>query len=164
MKDDSARLSASCMPDFQAWQKVNDSVTFSTTDYLAGVFITTPLHPDFLVALTELLWPRFVEVNGAVFHAAYFDSARHDTLLETHPAPREREYWLNLVILDRLFEAPNGDFFPQHAAVILSTAASMWRARLREVFPDRSFTVTVIEDAEAGDYGLTFTQVEHSPD
>ena len=163
MNDDRASLPTSGMPDFLAWRKANDESTFNTTDYLIGVVGAAALHPDFLLALTELLWPRFVEVDGAIFHAAHFDAARHDVLLDTHPAVRDREYWINLVLLDRLFEAADGEFFPRHAAAILAIAASMWRSRLKEVFPERAFEVMVIEDAEAGDYGLTFTQAERSP-
>ena len=163
MKDDRASLRPSQMPDYLAWQKANAGAEFSTTDYLVGVFGAARLHPDFLVALTELLWPRFVEVEGAVFHAAYFSAARHEELLAGCSTTREREYWMNLVILDRLFETPDDGFLAQHAAVLLSTVSGMWRARLSEVFPDRQFDITTIEDHEAGDYGLTFTQATRSP-
>lgn len=163
MKDDRARPLPSHMPDYLAWQKANEGAEFSTTDYLVGVFGAARLHPDFLVALTELLWPRFVEVEGAVFHAAYFSAARHEELLGSCTTTREREYWMNLVILDRLFDAPNDEFLAQHAAVVLSVVGDMWRARLNEVFPDRHFDISTIEDHAAGDYGLTFTQATRSP-
>lgn len=163
MSEDGPRVPADDLPDYLAWRKANDKTEFTTTDYLVGVFHTTPLHPDFLVALTELLWPRFVEVEGGVFHAAHFDAARHEELLASCATTREREFWMNLVILDRLFDAPDGTFFSQHAAALLSAAAAMWRTRLQEAFPDRAFEVTAIEDHEAGDYGLTFTQTTSSP-
>lgn len=151
------KLQLQNLPDYEAWRKINPNKEFSLTDYVYGVHQAQQLHPDFFVALIELMWPTFVEIDKQIFLGQAFSTARYEQLQATVSHPREVEYWINLTILDGLFES-KGKFYPDHAEYILCSIAEMWKVKLQKVYPEKSFTFFVIKDSESGDFGITFNQ------
>ncbi|MDB5838996.1 MAG: hypothetical protein JWQ23_948 [Herminiimonas sp.] len=146
------------LPDYQAWRDANHKKEFSLTDYIYGIWRQHKLHPDFFVGLIELMWPKFVEVDNRIFLKQTFSPARCEQLRADLNSDEEIEYWMNLTVLDALFESSTEDFYSEHAEYVLSSMAEMWTWRLREMFPNKKFIVSVIKDFERGDFGITFSQ------
>lgn len=151
-------LQLPALPDYQAWKDVNSDKEFSLTDYVYGIHQKHQLHPDFFVALMELMWPKFVEIDNHIFLKQAFNTARYEQLRATINYPSEVEYWMNLTVLDGLFESSKGGFYRDHAEYVLSSIAEMWESRLQMVFPEKRFTVSIIKDSESGDFGIAFSQ------
>ncbi len=119
-----------------------------------------------LEALTysRLFWPDFIEFEGMVFPAAVFESeqdqARARAALARSGSRGAAERALNR------FEIPS-DFFASHRVPttdeenreLAERMAQTWRARLTQLFPNRTFTVAV-EHAPDEPPTLTFFQCE----
>ena len=147
--------------DFQNWKFANSTQEFSAIDYVYGVIQTKRLHPDFMVCILALLWPDFIEIDGRIFLRSAYSAHRHDEFLsKAGGGSDDSEYWMNLTMLDALFESDDGHILTEHANKFLDALAEMWRARLQLLYPTGQFKVTVINDAESGDFGITFSQAQ----
>ena len=146
------------LPDYQAWKNVNYDSQFTLIDYVYGIHQKHQFHPDFFVALMELMWPKFVEIDNHIFLKLAFNAARYEQLRTTMNYPSEVEYWMNFTVLDGLFESSKEGFYHDHAEYVLTAIPEMWESRLHMVFPEKKFTVSIIKDSENGDFGIAFSQ------
>lgn len=124
-----------------------DTTSFNVLDFASA--FGNPL--DALV-YSRLFWPDFVDFKGAVLPATFLESEQdrsriQDALSASTPAEVERSW--------NRFEIPS-DFFASHRfpttdaenLELAERMAQSWRARLLQLFPDRSFTVQVEHEPE----------------
>lgn len=145
------------LEDFEAWRDANQPRVFTMADYVHGVFKAKRLPSDLFVALVELAWPEFVEVEGLIFLGDQFSSERFDGLVSQGLERSQLEYWMNLCLLDGLLD-PSSKESSAKVVYVARRLAGAWRAKLALDFPERSFEVTVIDDSETGDVGVVFSQ------
>jgi hypothetical protein len=124
---------------------------FGVLDFLAA--FGSPLDA---LTYAQLFWPDFVQVEGMVLLAQSTqgeqDSEKVRETLVRHAGDRRRtEEEFNLVeIPSGVFTANLGETTDDQDRWLAETLASMWEARLRSRFPERSFTVRVFSPSETG--------------
>jgi len=113
---------------------------------------------------SELFWPEFVEYKGMIFLASEVEDTagrnRVDGALATYGGDRGQvEESFNFVEVPPLFGARSGETTDLEDQLLANKLASMWCARLLQVFPDRKFVVTVTEQGDTGEeIGVLFYQ------
>jgi hypothetical protein len=135
-------IEKSKLSDFQEWRNANAD-GFTLFDYLRGNLVTEEVESDVIVAVFELLLPRFVEVENMVFLEEEFSENKLSDLSRGR-SNKEIEYWMNLLNISSLFESVQKSVIQEMA---LSIKAS-WLARLRDTFPNKVFEVNLVEDGE----------------
>lgn len=104
-------------------------------------------------ALADLYWPKFVEYRGSVFLGFKFDRNAIDHWHDHLSGDRRAvEAVVNHVHLWDYFVVA---LESEYAALpeLAESIAVIWRAAVREAFPDRGFEITVSDGS--GDYGPT---------
>ncbi|MFJ4780669.1 hypothetical protein [Streptomyces sp. NPDC088762] len=103
-----------------------------------------------LVALSRLLWPRFVEVQGCVLWDRAYEEPNfelwHDSLSGD---TRKIEATLNQLRVWQIVESEDVEEDWQALKFAADCIVKTWRAALRAEFPERNFDVRVI-DSEDG--------------
>lgn len=104
------------------------------------------------ILVTQIIWPRFVEVDGHVLREDAYDP---DTLSHWRESTNENRQAVESVInhlhMYDLFKSDDAplETFEYVAQVMLRT----WKAALAEQFPDKHFEVRYV--TEPDDYGPT---------
>ena len=60
------------LKDYERWRAANNE-QFSLNDYAYGVMFNQGVPADAVLALAELVWPRFTEIDGLILLAEQFD-------------------------------------------------------------------------------------------
>lgn len=137
--------------DYEKWQKENEPEAFSLLDYIHGVALFNHLKIDLAFSFMELFWPSFIEVDGHLLLENFYDKDRYDENVSTKMASSEVELWMNLILLDDLFEEMEYDL----TVKLCQNIAIMWRCKLKQEFPKKSIVVKEFVE-EGDDIGLTF--------
>ena len=137
-----------------------DTTNFGVMDLLHAV--GSPLEA---LMYARLFWPEFVEMEGMVFLKETVededDRQRFWEAYETHRRDRRRtEESLNLIEVTRLFGARGNESSPAEDRCLADRLATMWRARLATIYPDRSFVVDVVQvdPSDPDEIGIVFYQ------
>ncbi|ALA20339.1 MULTISPECIES: hypothetical protein [unclassified Chelatococcus] len=119
-------------------------------------WIAHNVHPDEVVAVGRLLFPRFVEFNGGVFLEMKFKEASFFEWMAKLKRLPDVERILNHVHIHDLFS--NSTDAPEESYMaVAELLAATWRQALGTCFPDQSFVVEVSADPD-GDPVVTFAQ------
>jgi hypothetical protein len=132
---------------------------FSYIDFIAR-YLKLPL--DFWIGFSELLMPEFIEVDGMVVIDELFKEKIKDYqkyLKESMPI-KDIEYWINLICVDSSLSylSKTGNYDPHAERYFADKVKKAWEIKLKNDFPDKSFTVKIIDDKEFGDLLVTFFQ------
>jgi hypothetical protein len=141
---------------FEDWKAANVERTFGWVDYAHSVLKEHQVPGDFAIAMAQLLWPEFIEVEGSVFLAEQYSSGKALRLEGQGFKGAELEYWMNLFSVDGFLDGVDSateEDEEQLATLLVKT----WQAKLRADFPLRSFRVLAVRDDEAGDLCVTLT-------
>jgi len=114
--------------------------------------------PDLLFHMIEIFWPTFIEKDGYVFLKEKFSKDYYDRLIDEDSNP---EYWVNLLTIDEYFSEM--DDWDEKSTLFAKALVTIWKAKLKSDFPEKSFTVQYLCDEEYGDCGLTFYQTTKNP-
>lgn len=133
-----------------------DTTGFNITDFLHR--FGSPLDA---LWYGSLIWPELVEFREMVFlKDAVEDSNDRDRIeqaLEHFQHDRMQvERSFNLTELPELFGAHSADLDGSGYDALRDMLLVTWRARLREVFPDREFVVAALTEDQVPGCALTF--------
>jgi hypothetical protein len=143
------------LPDYERWRLANLPNPFSLLDYVHGVVSANDLAADIIIAIAQLVWPHFIEVDGVVYLAEQYSEARLSELTSNGRA--DAEYWMNLVSVDGLLHELKGGS-AEYALSLAELLSRSWAAKLSQEFPQRVFDVRVQADATVGDVCVVFTE------
>jgi hypothetical protein len=106
-------------------------------------------------SLLMIAWPEFVEYRDCVFLKWSFSQSNVDTWFEelSGNGPAVEGVVNHLHLWDAF--SLNGPADYRAASAMSANIANMWRAALRDAFPDREFDVTLTDEPD--DYGPTLT-------
>lgn len=115
---------------------------------------------DALVYLS-VIWPRFVDLMGMVFRDVDVeteeDRSRVRAALDRYGSTLEVERSFNWVDVGILFAPKNYGSSSEEDRQLAEILREVWSAKLRQDFPDRTFTTEVIPpDVTGGSYGVRF--------
>ncbi len=142
--------------DYERWRSSNLPESFSLFDYIHAIMKTKQISADLVIALARLLWPDFVEINGRVFLAEQYSEAKLHELRTQGFNETEAQYWMNLFSVDGLLgaqESSHPDYEGEFAAILECS----WSAKLAMDYPGRHFMVRTVQDEDAGDICIVFT-------
>lgn len=143
--------------DFDKWKHSNPN--FTLFDYVFQEAKSVNLNSDFYFALFELIWPKFIRRDKFVFLEQNYSSEKLDKLNESNVCKNENqniELWMNLVNIDPFFEHTNVS--DEYVEAFTKKLVETWSAKLKMDFPNLSFKVEYMHDADVNDYALTFYQ------
>lgn len=145
------------MKDFERWRSANAGQEFSLFDYAYAALCDTRAGADLALAMTKLVWPRFVEVEGCVFLGEQYSLAKESELRSRGFTGPDLEFWINLFSVDGLVRGlPSTS--ADHEEELALLLRDSWDAKLKKDFPDRFFLVRIVRDEDVGDVCLVFTQ------
>lgn len=106
--------------------------------------------------------PEFFEVDGFLFVKDRDDSL--DELrkrVASHASPGEAQRWMNIVLLNDIFDELIGSDWDETPAIIeiVELLIRTWMYQVEARFPHLVATVEKVNDEEYGDYGLRLTNV-----
>lgn len=139
--------------DFEAWKKVNGQ-SFSKLDYIHGIIKTALLSSDLYFAFLDLFWPEFIEHEGMIFIKDWF-TERKNVIADKKMTTSEKEYWVNLLSIDGLFDTELDDI---KMTLLSNKIGEAWEAKLKKEYPRRIFKVHIINSED--DVAVTFQQIE----
>lgn len=130
--------------DYQNWVSANQSKRFSLFDYVHAKLNFDRVSPDLAVALLNLYWPTFQEIDGWVFLEEEFSKEKYQELASSNNS--QLEYWMNLINLESIFSlAP-----VETQEYVALKITEMWKAKLKIDFPEKKFIVKkFIDEGEA---------------
>lgn len=110
---------------------------------------------------SELFWPQFVEFSGMVFlESDVEDDADRERImvaLARHAGDTQHvEKIFNYVEVPSLFGRRAEESTNQEDRLLAERMAVMWRARLAELYPDKSFEIQIVEPPHGSDDELGF--------
>lgn len=129
------------IPTYDDWLKANGK-GFSLFDYLYGEITQYGAPADIVWAVAKLTWPEFVMVDGRVFLKECFTEEKYASLRNEGRAPKEMEYWMNMVNVGGLFAEGDGT----KLAAVAATFSAAWPAKAKQDCPSLEFDCEVIED------------------
>lgn len=128
------------LSDYQSWVKANKSKRFSLLDYVHAKLNFDNISPDLAVALLQLYWPTFHEVDGFVFLKEEFSEKKYREVISNNEV--QLEYWMNLISIESICSSATSKV-QEYIAIRVT---EMWRAKLKIDFPEKSFIVKKIND------------------
>lgn len=153
-EDGSVRESANTIQEFN-FASI-DGIDIWTKDFpppdTAEVYVSQEVNLAAVVAMTDLLCPRFVDVEGAVLVERKYSpesflewKTRFEGDLRGVESMLNHEHVWDLFQFDSEAEVEDG---PSYAAleVVAERMAITWKAAAEAQFPDRSFTCEVTDD------------------
>lgn len=137
-----------------------DTTSFNPLDliYRFGSPLTALLN-------SELFWPQFVVFEEMVFLEGELenddDQGRIRVTLARYGGNKEWvEKSFNFIEIPSLFGRKAEESTDSEDQLLAERMVAMWRARLADQFPDRTFEVTIVERGESDDeVGFLFYQV-----
>lgn len=111
-----------------------------------------------------LFWPDFVEIDGMVFLSDMVSTAEalgrvKASLASSGQNRAAVEAAFNVIEVPTLFGRHIGDTTDDEDRELCGLLAVVWRYRLLQLFPERTFVVQVLSCAETGgEIGLQFSQ------
>lgn len=149
MKDlDSIKLN-----DYEMWVNANSTKKFSLFDYMHGVMLTENLSSDLFIAFLKLVWPEFYSYNNCVFLKEQFDQKKYDELVDQGLSNKDIEYWINLVLIDGIFENAT----VETCEYLAKNLVSAWKVKLKNDFPEKDFELKYFFEEEDG-FFVVFSQ------
>jgi hypothetical protein len=148
------------LEDFDKWKQSNKD--FTLFDYVFQEARNVNLNSDFYFAFFELIWPKFIRRNEFVFLEQNYSSEKLQKLHDTDAVKKDHqniEFWMNLVNIDPFFE--HTDVSDEHVEAFTIKLVETWSAKLKIDFPNVSFKVEYMHDADVSDYALTFYQTNN---
>ena len=137
-------LDTSWLPKFTAdkslvsWEYLLDNIIEGYADY------------EVAIAFTNLYWPNFVERRGCIVRAEFATDAL-DRCWDSTGGNREQiELVLNHLHIADIIPSESGAADERLLSYLGQSIAQMWRARLRDLFPDRECVVTFVDDESDG--------------
>ncbi|WP_158942890.1 hypothetical protein [Granulicella sp. S190] len=120
-----------------------DTRLFSVLDFASA--FGSPLYA---LVYSKLFWPDFIELKGMIFHESIMESEedrfRVEKALLAGQTRREIERSFNsFEIPSSFFSSNRGSTTLAEDVLLANRLGHMWRLRLLEVFPERTFTVDV---------------------
>lgn len=137
-----------------------DTQGFNSLDFIHR--FTSPLMA---LLFSELFWPNFIEIDNMIFLETTFedksDLQQLHMAIERYKGDRQKiEESFNTVEVPSLFGAKVQDTSDEEDIILANTLASMWRARLKEIFPKKKFVVKVLDsDQTEGEIAVLFRQL-----
>lgn len=138
----------------------HDTSNFNVLDFV-GAFGS----PFEALAYSRLFWPDFVEINDMVFLKETIENDDdRERLRKAHERyggdRRMTEESFNLVeVPSTLFGPRLGETTEVEDRWLAERLVEMWRARLHALFPDKRFTVRLVDPEESGgEVGIVFHQ------
>jgi hypothetical protein len=145
---DTERFDPFELRELAAWRNANGD-RFTVFD-----FVGVAVSPTVAIALAELFWPRFVEVEGCVLIAERYDPANFRAWWQSLEGDIPRVEWvINHLHLWDLFPTGDDPALDRGLQSLAQIIARCWEGALRQAFPDRQFMIEVTDAAE--DYGPT---------
>jgi len=149
----------------RAYFSSQDSTGFNVLD-----FIHREGSPLLALMYSRLFWPEFAEIDGMIFLKE--DVENDEQVGDVREAfqhygqnRQQTEKSFNRIDVPHLFGARIGDTTDEEDLWLATRLAEMWRCRLRELYPDRRFSVEVAipEGDSAEEIGVLFYEVHESP-
>jgi len=113
-------------------------------------------NSEIIFNFLDFFWPNFIVYKGHVFLKENSSEEKFNDLQKQNL--EMVEFWMNLLITDPFFEnEENGE---EKAKSLAGSLVDIWQVKLKNEFPDLQFSAKYVEDAENGDYGLTFYRDE----
>ena len=145
--------------ELKSLHKDQDTTNFGVLDFV-GAF-GSPLEA---CAYGKLFWPDLIELDGMVFRRDVLedelDASRIGECLRRYDGDRAKtEASFNLLeIPSSVFGRRSGESSDDVDSKLAELLGETWRARLRSVFPERSFVVEVDTSPPNGEATVTFYQ------
>ena len=137
------------MPDFTEW-RTSAGGQFEYSDYIQAQVVRGKITADVLGAIVGWFWPDFIEIDGLTILASKVDKLSD---LRSQGLPDEEvEYWCNFTNIDGVLPGLSVPFTAYLAGVV----GDMWRVKLHEQFPTKTFAVEVVEVQEHNELSVTF--------
>jgi hypothetical protein len=119
--------------------------------------------PSHALFYSGLFWPQFVEVDGMVFLEGTIedesDLKRVRDALERYANDREKtEKSFNTIEMPSLFGGRGHEATAEEERFLAAQLCAMWAARLRELFPTRTFVVEVVPPDNDDEIAVRFYQ------
>lgn len=145
------------LEDFSNWKKGDGDSYFSLFDYLGVKSQDLKFPIDIWVAFSEIFVPQFVEKHGHILIEECYKQKEKDYFryLNDGLSKEKVEYWINNVCLDGLLYD-----IPGETEVISNFIGARiklsWEMKLKNDFPSRRFSVSLLKDDDVGDLTITF--------
>jgi len=119
-----------------------------TTNFGILDFVSAFGNPLDALAYSKLFWPDFVEYKGMIFMSSILESTDDrarvlDALSKGLNKAETEESFNNFDIPSSVFGSHRLQLTLSGYARLAERLAEMWRARLAQLFPNRTFDVTV---------------------
>lgn len=136
-----------------------------TTNFNVRDFIYAYGSPLLAIMYSRLFWPEYIEINDMVFLKERIeDEEDRQSLMkafDSYGGDRQKtEQAFNLTeIPSDVFGKLMGETAEEEDRHFAERLAEMWRCRLQIIYPERRFTVEVLEPEETGgEIGVVFYQ------
>jgi hypothetical protein len=140
---DSERFDPCELRELAAWRDANGD-RFTAFD-----FVCVAVSPAAAIALAEVFWPRFVEVEGCVLIAEQYNPANFRAWWQSLDGDIPRVEWvINHLHLCDLFPTGDDPAINRGLQSLAHIMAQCWEGALRQAFPDRQFAIEVTDDAD----------------
>jgi hypothetical protein len=146
------------IPELKAWREHNK------TEIDAEGWIECVGNYQLTVGYSALFWPRFVELDGMVFHEQVSPDAVREWLKSTNGDKKATEATLNHVHILHLHHPGLWSTATREQLLHLGrTLREIYETKLKRDFPDRQFVVDFEESPHSSleDYQLVWYQPRH---
>jgi len=127
---------------------------FDAADYVHYALNTAGLGEDFVLALTDLLNPTFVEGDGRLLVESVGAPARYATYCKQGMVPAEAEYWANLTLISELLTDLDAPQAKRLAQIFLWS----WQNALTAQHPSATQVARILEDKQEGEVFVTVAE------
>ena len=138
------------IPELATW---NDGAGIPVEAWIVGIGRT-----DQAVGYAALFWPEFVSFEGYVFRAPVNVERLRGWEIGGRATRQQIETAMNMLFLEHVFpddDAPE-ELFDARLNHLVVQMEEMLLAKLARQFPERTFSVFVIDDGD--DFGISFHQ------
>lgn len=141
----------------------HDCTGFSYFDFLHAQG-----SPSDALFYSRLFWPEFVEIEDMIFMEGTIENAEDRVRLKSAYEKYEHdktatEQDFNFVEVAYLFGRNLSEISEAEYLLLAERLAEMWRCRLHKVFPERKFSVEIVEppDNAGEDIGIVFHTIRN---
>jgi len=127
---------------------------FDAADYVHYALDAAGLGEDFVLALTDLLNPTFVERDGRLLVESVGAPQRYAAYRQQGMSAVEAEYWANLTLVSELL----ADLDVPQAKSLAQVFLWSWQNALTAQYPSATQLARILEDKQEGEVFVTVAE------